>query len=147
MWGPIDTKGWVCTGVVMIPTLRRVSGVLSLTRRLADTPATFLVIISLSIMVAAVIDDTVHGVIPAISQFIGIEPKARATPGTSTLTFVVASQGVAARKPPTTLWTCVRAFSSVQFRVSFQVVEAPETGLASRTFVRLLLAVGQEMAL
>lgn len=41
----------------------------------------------------------------------------------------------------------MRAFSSVEFRVSFQVVETSETGLASRTFVRLFLAVGQEMTL
>lgn len=74
LW-PIDTKGRVCTGVVMIPTLRRVSGVLPLTCRLADPSTTFLVIISLSIMIAAVINDAVHGVVPAISQFIGIEPE------------------------------------------------------------------------
>lgn len=146
LW-PIDTKGRIGTGVLMIPTLRRVSSVLSLTRRLADTPTIVFVVVSLSVVIAAVINDAVHCVIPAIGQFVGIEAEAGATSRTATLTFVVASQGVAAREPAAALWTCVWAFSSVQFRMSFQVVKTSETGLASRTFVRLFLAVGQQMAL
>lgn len=146
LW-PIDSKGRIGTGVLMIPTLRRVSSVLSLTRRLAHAPATFLVLVSLPVVVAAVINDAVHGVVPTVGQFVGIETEAGAPPRTSTLTFVVAGQGITARKPASAFWTCVWAFPRVQFRVSFQVVETSEAGLASRALVRLLLAVGQQMAL
>lgn len=147
MLRPIDSKGRIGTRVLMIPTLRRVSSILSLTRRLAHTPAALLLLVSLSVVLAAVINDAVHRIIPTIGQFVRIEPEARAPPRTSTLALVVASQGIAARKPTAALWTCVWAFPSVQFRMSFQVVETSETRLASRTFIRLFLAVGQEMAL
>jgi hypothetical protein len=132
----------------MIPTLRRISSILPLARRLADTSSVILIVLSLAIMFAAVVDDAVHGLVTAtVGQFVGIKTETGPASRTATLALVVPSQRVATRKPAAALGTGMWALTSVEFRVSFQVMETSKSSLARGTLVWLLLAVCQEMAL
>ena len=129
----------------MIRTLRRVSGVLPLTRWLADAATTVVVVIAL--VVVTCVDDAVHAIFAlAVAHFL-VDSKTGPAAGTATLALVVAGECVASSKPAAALETRVRAFARVKLRVAFQVVQTPETGLARRTLIRLLLAVRQQVAL
>jgi hypothetical protein len=105
----------------MIRTLRRVSGVLPLTRWLTNAPVAIIVFVSLSVWVAGVYD-SVHAILDfAVSEFV-INSEARAAACTATLTLVVSRERVSTCKPAAALVACMGAFACVQFRVSFQVV-------------------------
>jgi hypothetical protein len=58
----------------------------------------------------------------------------------------VSGQRVAASEPAATFGTGVWSFTSVEFRVAFQIMQTAEACLARRTLVRLFLTVGQEVA-
>jgi hypothetical protein len=132
----------------MIPTLRRVSSILPLTRRLTDSSSVILLVVSFAVMIAAMVYHAVHGLVAtAIGQFVAIKAEARPAPGATSLTLVVPRKRIATRKPAAALGTCMWPFSSVQFRMSFQVVKTAETGLAGGTLVGLFLAVRQEVTL
>lgn len=130
--------------MLAIRTLRRVSGILPLTRGFTDTSTSFLILISLSI-VFVVVDEPVHSIVtPHIAHFL-IQAEAGTTASTATLALVVAGKSVSARKLAATLGAGVRALACVQLGMTFQVVQTAEAGLARRAFVRLLLAVCQQM--
>jgi hypothetical protein len=131
----------VCAGMVRIRTLGRVPSVLSLTRRLTDSPTTIFIIVALSIRIAGV-DDPIHAFIAFVSEII-VHAEARAAARTATLTLVVSRERIATCEPAATFVARVRTLSSVQFRMTFQIMQTTETRLASGTFVRLLLTVGQ----
>jgi thiamine transporter ThiT len=147
MW-PVYSEGRICTRVLMIPTLRGVSRILPLTRRLANSSSFIVVLISFPIMVAAMIYHTVHGLVTtAIGKFVAVKAEARPASCATSLTLVVPRKRIATREPAAALGTCMWTFSSVEFRMSFQVVKASETRLAGGTLVGLFLAVRQEVAL
>lgn len=99
------------------------------------------------------IHETIHGVLasprPHVSIFIFPHEASHtcSPPSTSSLAFVMTSQGISSGKSPTTFGTNVGSFASMQFGVPFQVMEPPESGLASLADVRFLLAVRKKMAL
>jgi hypothetical protein len=147
MW-PAYSEGRISTRMLMIPTLRRVSRILPLTRRLADSSSVVIVLVSFPIMIAAMIYHAVHGLVAtAIGQFVAVKAETRPASCATSLAFVVPCKRIATREPAAALGTCMWTFSSVEFRVSFQVMKASETRLAGGTLVRLFLAVRQEVAL
>ena len=106
--------------MLMIRTLGRVPGVLSLARGLTDAP-TVIVFVALSIGLARV-NDTIHAFVAFAIAKIVINAEARAAARTATLTLVVPRKGISTREPAAALVACVRTLASVQFRVSFQIV-------------------------
>lgn len=133
--------------MLMIRTLRRVSSILPLTRRLANTSAPVILVFFPFSVVLAMVDYAVHGLVAFSIHVVIIYTKARPATSAATLALVVAGEGIPAGEPPATLRTGVWPLASVQFRVAFQVMQTAETRLASRTLIWLLLAVRQEMAL
>lgn len=122
-------------------SLRRVSRVLPLTRRLTHSSAVF-VFLSFAIVFATVVHYAVHAIFAlALAHFVVVEAEAGSATGAPALAFVVASQCVSAGKPAATLRTGVRTLSRVQLGVALQVVQTAESSLARGTFVGLLLAM------
>ena len=72
----------------MIRTLRRVSGILPLTRWLTDTPSSVAIFIILGLSIMVAVDDTVHILALAIAHFF-IDAEARPATRTATLALIV----------------------------------------------------------
>jgi hypothetical protein len=102
------------------------------------------------------IHESIHGVLLwtsggfsasfSIVIFAGIAPHAGAAAGATALAFVVACQGIAPSESAPALGADMRPLAGMEFRVSLQIVEPAEPGLARLTHVWLLLAVGQQVA-
>jgi hypothetical protein len=108
--------------MLVIRTLRRVSSVLSLTRRLAHTAANAIVVLVGLAIALIVVQDAVHAIIPLSVAELIVEAKARTAAGTSSRAFVVPRQSIAARKLAAAFGTYVRALAGVQFRMTLQVM-------------------------
>jgi len=128
----------------MIRTLRRVSGILPLSRWLTNATTVVVIVVALSILVTGV-DDAVHVSITFAIHFV-VHAEARPAACTATLTLVVSRKRIPAGKSAATFEAGMWPFTSVKFRVAFQIVQTAETCLASRTFVWLFLTMCQEMA-
>jgi hypothetical protein len=131
--------------MLMIRTLRRVPGVLPLTRWLADSAASVIIIVSF--LVFSGVHNTIHVAVALAVREVVIHAEAGSSTRTATLAFVVPRESITTSESAATLEAGVWPFASVQFRVAFQIVQTAEPGLARGTFVRLFLAVGQKMAL
>lgn len=100
----------------MIRALRRVSGVLPLTRWLTLPPSAITVLIVFSFaVVLACIYNAVHGIVALAITHIFVYAETRSTTGAATLTFVVSSERITTCKPTTTLGARVWAFARVKF--------------------------------
>ena len=121
----------------MIRALRRVSGILPLTRWLTLTATSIVIVVSFSI---AGVHDAVHVVALSVAE-IFVHAEARPAACTPTLALVVSRKRIAASESTAALKASMGALASVQFRVAFQVMQTTETCLARRAFVRLFLAV------
>jgi hypothetical protein len=128
----------------MIRTLRRVSGVLSLTRWLAFAATSVVVVVSFAIRLPRV-DDAIH--IPLRPVQLVVATKARPAACTATLALVVSCERISTRESAAALEAGVRSLAGVQLGVAFQIMQTAEAGLTCRAFVWLLLAVRQQMAL
>jgi len=129
----------ICAGMVRIRTLGRVPSVLSLACRLTDSPTTVVVFVALTIRLASV-DDTVHALVAFVSEIV-IHAEARAAARTATLTLIVSRKRIATCEPAATFVARVRTLASVEFRMTFQIMQTTETRLARGTFIRLFLTV------
>jgi len=89
--------------------------------------------------------DSVHILGTAIVAEVALTAQARSSPCAATRTFVVARERIASGKPAPALFACMRSLSSVQLRMAFEVVEPPKARLASLAYVRLFLAVSQQV--
>jgi hypothetical protein len=128
----------------MIRTLRRVSGILPLSRWLTNATTVVVIVVALSILVTGV-DDAVHVSITFAIHFV-VHAEARPAACTATLTLVVSRKRIPAGKSAATFEAGMWPFTGVQFRVAFQIVQTAETCLAGRTFVWLFLTMCQKMA-
>jgi hypothetical protein len=95
----------------MIRTLRRVSGVLPLTRGLTDASAV-VVFIAFSIRLASV-NNAVHTAVVFAVTHLLVNAEAGPTACTATLALVVSGECIATCKPAATLEAGVRTFTSV----------------------------------
>lgn len=120
-------------------SLGRVPSVLSLARRLANTPA-IIILVSLSIRLTR-IDDTIHAFVALVPEIV-IDAEARATARTATLTLIVSRKRIATCKPAATLVARVWPLASMQFRVAFQIMQTTETRLTGGAFIWFFLTVG-----
>jgi hypothetical protein len=102
---------------------------------------------------AGIVDHTGHGRLVTLSGagiIIIVPGKAshgRPPAGASASTLAVSSQRVATCKLPVALWADMRLFSRMQFAVTFEIMETPESHLAILTDVGLFLAMRKKMAL
>lgn len=96
----------------MIRTLRRVSGVLPLTRGLTNAPIAIVIFVALSVWIASVYD-SVHAVVAFAVSHVVINAEARAAARTATLTLVVSRERVATCKSAAALVACMGTFACV----------------------------------
>jgi hypothetical protein len=108
--------------MLMIRTLRRVSGILPLTRWLTDTSATAILVVVHLAVALVLIQNTVHGVIAFTVPELIIHTKTGAAACTTALALVVSCQGIPTRKSSATFRAGVRPLTSVQFRMAFEIV-------------------------
>jgi hypothetical protein len=126
----------------MIRTLRRVSGILPLTRWLADPPTVIVIFVAIAIGFTSV-HDAVHTILTLAVSKIIVNAEARAAACTAALALVVPRERISPRKSAATFEASVWTFACMEFRVAFQIMQTAETCLAGGTFIRLLLAVGE----
>jgi hypothetical protein len=100
------------------------------------------------------IDETVHGIFGtggnsalAIIILWPITSHTGSATGAAALTFIMSSKSITACEPTPTLRTDMWTLSGMELRMSLEIMESPKARLASLTYVRLLLAVGEKMAL
>jgi hypothetical protein len=128
----------------MIRTLRRVSGVLPLTRWLTDPLTAVVVFVALTLTIAigfTSVHDAIHSIVALAVSKVVVNAEARAAACTATLALVVSRERIPTCKSPATFEASMRAFARVEFRVAFQIMQTAETCLARGAFIRLFLAV------
>jgi hypothetical protein len=100
------------------------------------------------------IDETVHGIFGtggnyalAIIILWRITSHTRSATGAAALAFIVSSKSITARESTSTLRTDMWTLSGMELRMSLEIMKSPKARLAGLAYVRLLLAVGEKMAL
>jgi hypothetical protein len=97
--------------MLMIRTLRRVPGVLPLTRWLADSAASVIIIVS--VLVFSSVHNTIHVSVDLAIREVVIHAKARSPTRTATLAFVMPRESITTRESAATLEAGVWPFACV----------------------------------
>lgn len=122
----------------MIRTLRRSSSILPLTRWLTLAAAAVVIVI----FPLTSVNNAIHAVFTlAVSQLI-VDAKTGPAACTATLALIMSRECIATSKSAATFEAGMWTLASVEFCVAFQIMQAAETCLAGRAFVRLFLTVG-----